>query len=250
VLPVERAAEALRAYRDWLAAAPDELTSRAMFMRGPDIEAMPPFFRGRTGLALQFCYAGPGEAGRALLAPMLALPGALAAPVVELAPADVFDFFGAPPAPTASRGRAEHLGVLADAAIDALVAHASIEPAPPFMMEVRHLGGAARRVAEREAAYAHRGAEFLVNLHTMAPTAALAASTAPLVAAFAEAVRPHALGTVAPNFLNGDEGAERDRTAYPGERAERLAAIKRRLDPEDLLRFARTPGSRSVPAIA
>ena len=55
------------------------------------------------------------------------------------------------------------------------------------------------------------------------------------VAAFAEALRQGDTAAYV-NFL-GDEGPARTRDAYPGATWERLVAIKRRYDPENLFRL-------------
>jgi hypothetical protein len=215
-----------------------------MIMRGPDIEAMPPFLRDRTALMLQLCYTGDHDEGRSVLEPLLGLPGAIAEIVQPVAPADLGVFFGAPPAPVKAPGRAEQLPRVTDETIDALLTVASAEPAPPFLLEVRHLGGAVSDVPSNATAFAHRKAAFLANFHALAPMPFLEEPAEVMTNAFTNVVSRFASGEIMPNFLNGDEGALRDGVAYPGIHGILLHQAKRKYDPTNLLSLARTPGSR------
>lgn len=244
IFPLEIAREALEAYRGWLQTAPDEVSSRAMFMHGPDVEFLPPFIRGRTALMLQAVYTGSEAEAQGSLRGLLSIAGCIAKVVERIPPKQLGVFFGAPPAPSESVGRAEQLQQLSDEAIQALIAFAEGQPAPFYLLEVRHLGGAVARVAEEATAFAHRKASFLVNYHALVFAPLVREVAAASVSAFIEAIQPFATWQIMPNFLNADEGLERDRAAYPGLKNMRLALLKARFDPANLLRFARTPGSR------
>lgn len=244
IFPIEAAQGAARAYRDWLATVPNEVSSRIMVMHGPDVEFLPPFIRGRTALMLQAVYSGSEEDAQTTLQGLLNIPGSIAKIVERVAPKQLGQFFGAPPAPSEAVGRAEQLSELTDEALAALISFAESQPAPFYLFEVRHLGGAITNVADGVTAFAHRNAAFLVNYHALvfAPTVREVSNAS--VTAFTNAIQPFASGKLMPNFLNGDEGEKRDRAAYPGLKQMHLAMLKARFDPANLLRFARTPGSR------
>lgn len=244
IFPLENAREALRAYRGWLQTVPDEVSSRAMFMHGPDVEFLPPFIRGRTALMLQAVYAGSEAGAQVALLGLLNIAGSIAKVAERIPPTQLGVFFGAPPAPSEAVGRAEQFQELSDEAIHALVAFAEGQPAPFYLFEVRHLGGAVARVADDATAFSHRKAGFLVNYHALVFAHAVREVATASVPAFIEAIRPFSTQQIMPNFLNADEGLERDRAAYPGLKNMRLALLKTRFDPANLLRFARTPGSR------
>jgi FAD/FMN-containing dehydrogenase len=244
IFPLESARDAARAYRDWIQTVPNEVSSRIMVMHGPDVEALPPFIRGRTALMLQAVYSGSEADAQTILQRLVNIPGSSVKIVECIAPKQLGQFFGAPPAPTEAVGRAEQLSELTDAMIEALVQFAESQPAPFYLLEVRHLGGAVAEVSDDATAFAHRNAGFLVNYHALVFAPFVREIAAASVAAFTKTLEPFASGKIMPNFLNGDEGVERDRAAHPGLKQMHLAMLKARFDPANLLRFARTPGSR------
>jgi FAD/FMN-containing dehydrogenase len=244
VFPLEAANEAARVYREWVKTAPNEATSRLMLMHGPDVEMLPPFLRGQTALMLQVVYSG-GEVDAAnTLLELTQIPGSIAQIIQRLPPTKLGEFFGAPPAPTTAFGRAEQFSSLTDEASDAILGFAANQPAPFYMLEVRHLGGAVAQVADETTAFAHRRAGFLVNYHAIAFAPFVVEVSRASVEVFADTVEPFALGTIMPNFVVADEGAERDHAAYPALKTTQLSSLKARFDPKNMLRFARTPGSR------
>jgi FAD/FMN-containing dehydrogenase len=244
VFPLEQARDALRAYRDLLGSAPVELSSRAVLMHGPDVEMLPPFVRGRSALIVQAVYSGSEAAARAALAALERIPGSIAQVVSHVPPTKLGEFFGAAPAPMHSIGRAEQLSALSDEAINAILGFVQEPPAPFYLLEVRHMGGAIARVSDTHTAFSHRRAAFLVNYHALVFAPFVQAVSEASVAAFTAALEPLATGAIMPNFLNADEGVARDLAAYPGANLARLAALKARVDEANTLRFARTPGSR------
>jgi FAD/FMN-containing dehydrogenase len=244
IFPLEAARDAVRTYRDWTKNAPDEVSSRVMVMHGPDVEFLPPFIRGRTAIMLQAVYSGSESDAQNAFQDLLNIPGSIAKIVERIAPPQLGQFFGAPPAPTEAVGRSEQLSELSNEAIEAMLSFAELQPAPFYLFEIRHLGGAIANVADDATAFAHRNAAFLVNYHALvfAPTVREVSNAS--VTAFTNAIQPFVTGKIMPNFLNGDEGIERDRAAHPGLKQMHLAMLKARFDPANLLRFARTPGSR------
>ncbi len=99
---------------------------------------------------------------------------------------------------------------------------------------IRSVGGAVSRVAEDATAYAHRRAELMVATVTVGPDALVAAALPALDALWAD-LAPHVSGAYS-NFLSS-ASPEDIAAIYPARTYERLAAVKRRYDPDNL--FAR-----------
>jgi len=71
--PEERAKEALRGWREFMAAAPDEVSGLAEFSTIPSDPAYPEFAWGRRVLSLATVYDGPSADGERATEPLLAL---------------------------------------------------------------------------------------------------------------------------------------------------------------------------------
>jgi FAD/FMN-containing dehydrogenase len=112
-----------------------------------------------------------------------------------------------------------------------VLAEAATLPGSPTM-QVRSLCGAVARVPDEATAYAHRQAELLVVTMTAGTTAVVEAARPRLDALWAR-LTPHVHGAYA-NFLSGTGEAELA-AIYPRRTRDRLAEVKRRYDPENLL---------------
>ena len=60
----------MRAYRDWAAALPDEVTSRGRFLRPPPMPDVPESLRDRPLWTVTAAYIGSREDGERLVAPL------------------------------------------------------------------------------------------------------------------------------------------------------------------------------------
>jgi hypothetical protein len=100
---------------------------------------------------------------------------------------------------------------------------------------IAHLGAQISRVASDATAFARRSVEFLVNVHTRWREPTQDRTCIAWARTLFDALVPHATGSVYVNFMSDDEG-DRVRGAY-GANYARLAAIKRRYDPENVFRL-------------
>ena len=99
------------------------------------------------------------------------------------------------------------------------------------VLQLRALGGASARVPVDATAYAHRERRFMANVAAFHTDDADRAAKLAWVEALVRDLGPAEGAYV--NFL-ADEGEDRVRAAYPGATWDRLAAIKRRHDPDNL----------------
>jgi hypothetical protein len=119
--------------------------------------------------------------------------------------------------------------------IDALIASVGKVPSPHCEIFFGCIGGQTARVAADAMAYPHRDTLFVVNVHGRWETAAEDERGVAWARDFFNATAPFATGGVYVNFLTADE-AGRVRAAY-GANYGRLAAIKKRYDPDNLFRM-------------
>ena len=71
--PVERAAEILRAWREWVRTVPDEATSVGRILHFPPLEDIPEPMRGQSFVVVEMAYLGDEASASELLAPLRAL---------------------------------------------------------------------------------------------------------------------------------------------------------------------------------
>jgi FAD/FMN-containing dehydrogenase len=236
--PLERAPEVLRFYREFIASAPDELTTIFNLRVAPPLPFLPDDVHGKPIVMVGACYSGPPEDGAQVVRPLKEFGTPiidLLEPKPYLALQSMFD-------PSATHGwhyywKSIELPPLTDGAIDTLVEHAAALTSPKSYCIVFQLGGALGRVGEDETAFSQREAAHNVNINAVWTEEDTDAERHIAWArGFFDAVQPHARGRVYLNFL-GDEGAERVRQAYGYQKYERLVQLKRTYDPTNFFRL-------------
>jgi FAD/FMN-containing dehydrogenase len=231
-----RAADVLRAYRTLIADAPDELTTLFAFLYAPPAPFIPEPLRGKPVVAIVACHCGTPELAARDVAPLRALkPDAdLLGPMPYAALQGMLDP-GAPPG-LQNYFKSSYLPAISDAAVDVLVAQAAQLPPPMCQIHLHHLRGAVSRVAEDDTAFANRDSTFAMNVIATFADPGQTATHIGWARQVVAAVAPFASGGVYVNFL-GDEGGDRVRAAYGPAKFARLAALKARLDPQNLFRL-------------
>jgi FAD/FMN-containing dehydrogenase len=222
-----RATEALRFYRDFCLAAPDEVSVDAALMAMPG---------GSLMLGFAPCHIGPLEQAERELQPLRSF-GPPAQDMVGPMPyvalqTSLDDLF--------ARGRrfywkSHFLREMPDAAIDTMVAQFARVPGPPSVIVLQQAGGETARRGAGETAYGNRDANWNFIPCAISEDPAEDARNIAWVRGVFEAMRPYATGGVYVNDL-GDEGEERIRAAYGGN-YDRLARVKSKYDPLNLFRL-------------
>jgi len=225
--PLGKAKEVLRFYREFNRTAPDELTTYAVFVTPPG---------GETVVALACCYAGPVHKGEDVVRPLKVFgPPAQAqlGPMSYVAMQRMFD--DGLPAGSFYYTKGEFLADLTDTAIDVFAEYATTKPSPLSAVMVQTVRGAAARVPSDATAFAHRRFAYAPVIVSQWLEPADAEKNVAWARAFGTALRTFAGGAVYVNDLSHDDG-DRVRSAY-GVNYERLAALKKTYDPENLFRL-------------
>jgi FAD/FMN-containing dehydrogenase len=237
VFDIAHAREIMRAYREFLPGAPEEL---GIFLGLKTILSAPPFpeeLWGKRMCLLMACYAGPEEEGRRALAPLL-----------DVLPEPWFNWMGMMPYPALQSmfdplypsgmqwyWRGDFVRSLPDEAIDTHLAQAAESPSEMSLMHLYPIDGAVRRVAKDATAWNCRDATWSMVIAGVDPDRSKARAVTDWTRAYWEAVHPYDLGGAYPNFMMDDEGDARLRATY-GSNYPRLAAIKATYDPANLFR--------------
>jgi FAD/FMN-containing dehydrogenase len=230
VLPLTR--DVLRGVIDASLAAPDELTQITAVMAIPPAPFVPAELVGTPAVFVMPVALGDPAAGAAAVAPFRALATPLADLVGPMPYAAIYELTKAAATPAPSVIRSSFTNELSDAALDAIVERHATPEGAATITQLRVLGGAMGRVPSGATAFAHRDAPLLTAIIAHA-TGDLASTTA-----WADAYHAELSGGAAgvySNFL-ADEGDARLREAYPDATYERLAAVKRRVDPANVFR--------------
>ena len=236
--PLEDAPEVLRFYREFIAAAPDELTTIFDLSVPPPLPFLPEEVHGKPVVMVGACYAGSPDEGAEVVRPLKQF----GRPIVDLLEPKPYTALQSMFDPLVPHGwhrywKSVELPPLTDDAIDTLVEHASALTSPKSYCIVFQLGGALARVGEDETAFSQRDAAHNVNINAVwteeDPDAERHIAWA---RDFFDAMQPHARDRVYVNFL-GDEGPDRVRQAYGAEKYDRLVELKRNYDPTNFFRL-------------
>ncbi len=237
IYALEDAREVMRGWRDYVASAPDEVTSMLSFWSMPPLPGLPAELHGAPIVIASGAYAGPVSEGEQALQALreLATPIVdLTAPSTYLHMQSAFDVFF----PTTLRyyWKSLFLDELTEADIEQTIALAEDRPSPQTLFALRHLGGAISQIPDDATAYANRRAQFNLSLDaTWADPAADEQMIGWVRRAWQE-LRERTGGGVYLNFAG--LGEENELLARAGHRGnyERLRAVKRRYDPDNFLR--------------
>ena len=236
VYPFAQARQVLRAWRDFSAGAPDELSVWTVMRKAPPLPFLPVSAHGTDVVIFPLVYCGDVEAGERAAAAVLQFGEPLAS---ALGPTPYAGFQTAFDPLLAPGGRnywkSHNFSTLGDVAIDLMIASAASQPGPECEIFVAQLGGAMARVPSTATAFAGRDAHYIMNVHGRWSDVGDDARVRTWARQAFELVAPHATGSGYVNFLTEDE-VERVAASY-GANYPRLQALKQRYDPGNLFRM-------------
>jgi len=226
--PAARAREVLRFYREFSASEPDELTTYAGLLTGPD---------GSPLVGLVPCYSGPPEQGAKLLdrlrkfgPPAVDMVGPMPYVAVQRMFNDAF------PPGRYNYWKSSLTPEISDQLIDTVVEHMARVPSPHSAVMLEHYHGAYARPAPAATAYSHRRPTYDVVIIANWTDPADSERNVAWARGLFGAVQPQVSQAAYVNFLDRDDGADRVRAAY-GENYDRLVALKRAYDPTNFFRM-------------
>jgi FAD/FMN-containing dehydrogenase len=233
VLPGTR--EVIRGYLDYVADAPDDLTTIADLMAAPPAPFIPEDRVGENVLMVFAVWSGSIEDGEAAYAPLRALAQPVADVISPIEYADIYEFTRELEAPHSAALRSMFADSHSDETIDAIVS--AVEAAPelgPIVM-FRGLGGSVLSAEGDDTAFAHRKRRFFTTVISLWEPGTDGSANVAWVNALYDAIKHEARGVYV-NFL-GDEGEDRIREAYPPQTYDRLREVKRAYDPANMFCF-------------
>jgi len=228
----------LPGWRDFMAQAPDELSSLAILWTVPAHEPFPPELHGTPIVLLAAVYSGEVEHGESIVQPLRELAEPLldmSGPWPWLGLQSGFDSLF----PKGGRyyWKSRALADLTDEALEEMAGFASARPTPQTDIVIWHHGGAMARPGESDTSYAGRDAAFLVTAEASWTDPADTDRAIAWAREVWAALERHSTGGVYLNFPGlGEEKEALVRAGY-GANYERLAALKAKHDPDNLFRM-------------
>ncbi|MFI0468556.1 FAD-binding oxidoreductase [Saccharopolyspora sp. 5N102] len=223
----------LRAYREIIADAPEQLGAFPAFQIAPPLPFIPEDRHGDTLIAIVACWAGPVDAGPAAVQPLRDI-----APIVA-------EHLGTMPYPLLNGAfdvlvppglqhywKANFVVELTDEMIAAHVEHGPRVPVVNSTVHIYPINGACHRVAPDATAFAYRDANFATVIAGMWPDPADNPANIAWVRDYYAATSPHSEEGGYVNFMAGDDQG-RIRANYRGN-YDRLVQVKKAYDPDNL----------------
>jgi FAD/FMN-containing dehydrogenase len=227
----------MRAYRDFLPGAPEELGAFVGLKTVPSTDPFPKEHWGKRVCAVISAYAGPAADGEKAIAPLL-----------KAVPPPAFNWMGEMPFPAMQalfdplmpKGlqwywKGDFVRNLPDEAIDAHVAHAAEAPTELSLMHLYPIDGAVRRVPKDATAWSARDATWSMVIAAIGSDPKQAETLKSWGRGYWRAVHRFNLEGAYVNFMMDDEADGRVQATY-GENYARLATVKAKYDPANLFR--------------
>jgi len=236
VYPFDQAPQVLAKYNELIPEMPDELSVWAVLRKAPPLPFLPPSIHGREVVIFAIVYSLDSEDGMRAIEPVRRF-GEPVGEHLGRTPYSVWQQAFDPLLTPGARNywKSHNFTGLSDAVITTITDYAGRLPSDQCEIFVGQLGGAASRIAPDATAYPHRDATLVMNVHARWDHPTDDEDCITWARAFFEAAKPEATGGAYSNFMTADE-RERTSAAY-GINYDRLAAIKRRYDPDNFFRI-------------
>lgn len=243
IYPAELGTEAVRAYRDWAADAPDEVATAVRFLRPPPLPDVPEPLRDRPLLVIDGACISDRAEGERPIAPLRELGKPIMDTFDQVPVAGLSGIHMDTEPPIPGRGDGRLLAELPDEAINAFYRTAGAESDSPLVSaELRQLGGAFASPADGAGALSHLDAAWaMFAIGVVMDPEADAAIRQRLQLVQGE-LRPRAADGEYLNFIEREADLDE---IFDVDTAARLARVKREWDPDGLLRANHAPGARS-----
>lgn len=240
---MDHAPQAFRAWRDFMEAAPEDISSLSFFWTVPRVDAFPEEIRGKRVFLYGALHAGDAAKGEQETAVLRQI----GTPILDISGPGPYCAWQASFDPFFSRGtvyeeiyaywKSLYLGGLTDAHIDELVVTAQGMPSEQCLMAIWHLGGAMARVPEDATAFGKRNAPYMLSYDSCWTDPALTKTVIAWTRAQVAAAQRHASGGLYLNFPGVGENTEDLVRAAYGNNFARLSKVKRRYDPGNQFRI-------------
>lgn len=230
---VSEAENILKFYRDYIRTAPEQMGVFPAFQIAPPLPFIPEDRHGDMFVALVACWSGdPAEGERQFRAfhEVAEVKAEMVGPVPYPAINTAFD--GLFPTGIRQYWKGNFVKELTDEAIAAHVQHGPNAPTVSSTMHIYPINGACHRVAADATAFGHRDANFSMVILAASDDPDQDEANTDWVRTYSDAVAPHSEVGGYVNFMDDDD-AGRIRANY-GQNYDRLQAIKRTYDPDNL----------------
>lgn len=231
------AAEVMRAYRDFIPSAPEELGIFVGLKTVPSLDPFPRDYWGRRACAIIGSYNGLIDEGQRLMAGLL-----------DSLPAPIFNWMGEMPFPAMQalfdpffpKGlqwywKGDFVKSLPDEAIETHIKLAGNAPSELCLMHLYPIDGAVQRVPKDATAWSARDASFSMVIAGISADPNQADDLKAWGRGYWNAIHPFNLEGAYINFMHDDEVQGRVQASY-GDNYARLASVKAVYDPENLFR--------------
>ena len=231
-------AELMPQWRDLALRAGDEVTTRALYWSMPASDALPPPVQGKDVLILAALYAGDKQEGQGIIDEFRNLGTPLFDLTDYIPTYRAFQAgFDALVTNLHSYWKSMYLDELNDEALAFIHERAMARPDPSVLIHVPIMGGATAAVAADETAFGDRSAPFMLSIDGGTYDPAKFDEVRDWVHATIEAARSLEGAGGAYLGFSGDEATdERVLQQQFGGNLERLRAIKKQYDPDNLFR--------------
>ena len=232
---LEEAASVLGAYRTFISKAPEEVSGFFAFLIVPPAPMFPEHLHHKKVCGVVWCCTGSAGEVEESLKPMRTLGN------------PIFDHVGLVPFPAVQSifdplfvtglqwyWRADNFTGLSEEAIEKHVEHGSKIPTMLSTMHLYPVNGAAQRVGKNDTAYSFREALFAEVIVGVDADPANREKITTWCKEYWEALHPYSAGGAYVNFMM-EEGQDRVKATYR-DNYDRLAAIKRKYDPNNFFR--------------
>ncbi len=216
----------LRAFRDFMDSAPDQVSAFGALLSAPD---------GAPLVAAYVTYHGEAAEGQRVLAPLRRFGAPVVDDIAVKPYADVQTAFDAGfPEGKRHYWKSSALSSLDDALIDTIIDHAARVPSPLTSIGLEaQFGGAVARVPKDATACGLREVQHNLGILSIWEDPARDDENVQWARDLWTAIQPHSSGSVYVNYLGADE-SDRIGEAYTKSQYQRLVELKKRYDPENL----------------
>ncbi len=229
-------ATVLRAWRDWAAEMPREMTSSLAMVPMPDLPMVPEPLRGQHVAQIRIAYLGNAAEGDRLVAPLRAAAETLGDTLAEIPFTESGKIANEPPFPHGYRADNATVSELNDTMLDAILEHAGPDAPVPTVVLLDLLGGALSDAPEHPGVGWDREARFTVRALSVVDHATIPEIRAAHGKLF-DALKPWSTGKLL-TFVYGESGAgEEASKVYSPADLRRLAGIKAAVDPVNRFRL-------------